>query len=48
MVTIVRKKVTNLAIMADIALPGSGEEELCTGIRVFFQQKDTMPGHGSL
>ncbi len=34
--------------MGNIALPGSGEEDLCSGIRIFFQQEDTMQGMGSM
>jgi hypothetical protein len=34
--------------MGNITLPGSGKEELCTGMRIFLQQKDTTPGQGSL
>jgi hypothetical protein len=34
--------------MGDIALPGTSQQELCTGLRILLEQEDTATGPGCM
>ena len=48
MVPVMRKKIFDIPAMGDIALPGSGKEELCAGFFIFFQKENRTTGLGRL
>jgi hypothetical protein len=48
MIAVVDDEIADLTVMSDIALSGTGQQELGTGHCILFQKKNPAPSRGSM